>query len=1252
MIRHTLITIICSAACATPCAAESPWKLSVRVDKVVYRPGAPGNAKITIAAPENHRGPLVVKGRLEYGLDQHVDLPELKIEGAEFEPLTMPFTAPAAAWGCALVVKLFREDTLVAKSQDIFAAGTDHFRLGQQNNHGGTIAKEAVRLFQGEDGYWPTKWRDMKGTWLEIFGGLPSEVCGLTTDWDQWVTMQGKYRMSRDGIRAYTTAAHRLGLTVMMYNNATPSGSVGTAWGRKHPEWLSYNYMGAMRGDLRVQDIESRKAWHRTMAPEAEISAFEPFYLNFGDRKLVEFGCDQMLAACRDFGYDGVRFDGHWILGDVAGGLGYDMAGHRPNRGESPDVVSARILRQVREYTRHRKSDFAIGFNYGDHYERGGARNPAAYRMACADGGMILWEGATFNHAYSNWRIGAAKLRENALRVHQNGGIHYGQNHMSSTDSYPCNDFSLRYYYITNFAATSHIYSGVYPGHPKYRPIQGLYYRFALRYGDLLYAENLRPVQDPGNHLTVRADGGKTADLWWTPYTYKRQLNGKYQLITHLVNMPADDVTKQNSTPDKQPAPLANVAVQFAKRPDRVFLLDPEEEPWLRPLGSVPSLQIPELKSWKIVVQEFTGTCDAIPVEVIPELSLRGKDRAPDVRDGRIVFPITLFPSGAVCARLVQDDRALFGVALRCHQAETLQPIHRVLQGPNQSMPNTAPGRLRVVFRLKVTDNSRASTVCTLQGRFGSHAITADAFAEPGTFQEFSYEYNLQEGTSNYVYMDYHGGTDLSVDAVVIEQLSVTPDRDLFAPQSLKVTDRTPRRGSSKKAHILRGLWHDFFGFDEAARRAAIECTSSWETLSTDHPMIPVDFPATVEALLEHDLVALLNVSADSLKPVRRKHLREYVLRGGTLFVGGGPRAFGHGGYEATFLEELLPVQSVRFDLSRAEGETQRIQPAADDPFTRGVSFATRPRVVYYHKARAKTGADVILNTQHAPILTRWKLGHGTVYAFTGTPCGDIEGGLAWWQWDGWDDILDRILAGASPGKQPTYTAGVGGVVPLAGKIAGTGNLTLVGGSGNALSPLESQGVRATAQGISFGYDQPQGAQGVLAYPKGLIKPVGSITFKITPGWETELSELDRSVTLFSTQSDAHGGVFQIYVYVHSSENYALAVHVHTNEIGNETLVGHSAMYAIKRAPVGSGNSLLKTSIWKKGTTRTIQVAWSPSQLVVTENGETMAVSDFAPEMDLSSFTGPLYIGSSQSKRLSCVRLKDIEIRGIELESK
>jgi len=1255
---HWVIIVVCLAWIqgVQPAAAEA--QLTVEVDKVVYLPGETGAATVIVHVPGDVEGPLRLESFLESQMTGKVELEPVSLDVTPGQTLTnrFPFTAPRDAWGVKLGTRLLSDNRKLADAWDVFAVGTDNYRLGQVNNHGGGLPKSAVRLFEDENSHWPAKWRKTKGTTLEIMAALPTEFCGLETEWDQWISNQAGYTGSKAALRAYIEAAHRVGIKVMIYNNATPSGWVGTAWARQHPEWLSYDYMGRMRADLSVRDIEAMKSWHLTMK-RTPVSGFEPLYLNFYDPKLTVFGCEQMLSASREYGYDGVRFDGHWILGDVWGGIGYDMNGRRPNRGESLDGVSTRIMNHLKSYIREQKPDFIFGFNYGNNYQCGGARNPDAYRVACADGGMILWEGSTHHGAFSNWRTGALALRENSLRVHQAGGIHYGQILGPSHSGFPNSDFYQRYIYITNFAALSHIFGTVYDEHPGYLPIQGLYYRFALRYGDLLFDRDLQPVLEPENHLSVAVNDARRGDLWWKPYVYKRPMEGKYQVISHLVNMPGPNVDKKNATPDKQPKPLENVRVTFTNRPSRAFILDPEQDPWMQSLGSVESVEIPALKSWKIVVQEFTGTCENIPVEVIPEGDHRGKDRTPDPKNGRIVFPITLFltgatgggfvsTSGAAGTRLMEDEDAIFGHALFCDTRAVGEPM-RVMAGPNQSMPTAAPGRTRVTLRLKVSDNTSSKTVCTASGRFGQYAIHANEFREAGAYQEFSYDYDLREGLSNYVNMNHHGIAALWVDAVVMQELKLAGDRDLFDGKGLDVDALPPRKGVSKKAHLVRGLWHDFFGLDAALDRAGIEVSDAWQVFSTDHAKIADGLPVTLSELMEHDLVALLNVSADSLQPVRRKNLREYVLRGGNLFVGGGPHAFGHGGYPNTFLEEILPVEIEKFDMVKADGDAQLIVPMAGNKITADISLADRPRNLYHHRVRLKPGATVLLKAGTASILSRWNVGRGTVYAFTGTPCGEPGDEAAWWAWDGWQAILDRILEEASPGKEQTYEAGDLQEYPVLGRLTGTNDLTLVGGDGGSIQPLESEGVQATPQGLFCGYGQGPGADGVLVYPAGLIRPRGSITFKITPGWETTLSDLDRSVLLFATQSVEHGGAFQIYVYVHGGGDMALGLHVNTNDVDTDDLTGHTVFYPIM--PIRSGGMRsIRNSVWKKGEEHTVTVEWTPSQFVLKEDGKVMNSGDFLPEMDLSSFTGPLTIGSDNGKRLSRVRLKDIVIRGSE----
>ncbi len=1046
--RQAIFCLCTVAVFGTTCsdlrAAAPDVELSVFVDRVVYAPGARGLATVKINLAGDTDG-LILKSTLEHGLTSRVNLPDVIVHDLKDGTISIPFSVPSDAWGCTLRIDLFKESGWLAGALDVFTVGTNPFRLGQQSSwseSGPDLIESAARRFEGDDGYWPTRWREMKGTWHEIYVGQPAEVVGLATDWDQWITMTDRYRRSKKTIRAFTEAAHRLGMKVTMYNNATPAGWLGTAWARRHPEWLAYNYMGGMLGHsakLYVEDLEEMKTWHITMDPGERPAerwrGFQPFHLAWGaDPGLVDFACDQMLSACEDFGYDGVRFDGHWEIGQFWTILGYDLDGRRLNHGQSIDAANTRITRQMKKTIGNERPDFLYGYNYGLNYEYGAAKSPDAFREACSGGGMILFEGGTFDESHSDWRIGARAMRDAALRVHQQGGNLYGQARMlHAPEKYPVNDFSLRYLLISNFAATSHIYGGVYRDHRCHLPLQDTYYRFALRYGDLLYDEKLRPVEEPAQHLAVTVGGKEHPDLWWSIYTYKRQLDGAYQLITHLVNMPAPGVNKENSTIDKQPAPLNDVHVSFTRQPARVFVLDPEEDPWIDEVGNASSLVIPELKSWKIVIQEFPGSCADIPEEIFTSQTFDGKDVAPDPENGRIVFPISSFARGEECARLIKDDGGLLGQALYCQAASVDAPSY-FLDGPRQECASiTGPGRARVTFRLKVADNSSTRTVFDVSGPFGSKEIACNAFRRPGVYEAFAYEYEVREGESGYMTMHYHGVSDLWVDSIVIEQLDLATDRDRFKADPIDVASLPARNSHTKKVHLVRGLWHEYFGFDEALERARMQASESWQIISSHVSRVPSEFPETVEEFLEYDLVALLNIAADELQPNNRKNLREYVHRGGTLFVGGGTRAFGHGGYANTFLADLLPVTGAKLDLEKAEGDAQWIRSTREHELTKQVFSTLKPsedpfsntlvsvpvkadaRNIWIHRVQSKPRATVLLEAGDQPLLTIGKFGRGTVYAMTGTPLGELaDVGTPWWDWKGWETILDNILKRAS----------------------------------------------------------------------------------------------------------------------------------------------------------------------------------------------------------------------------------------------
>ena len=134
-----LFILVILAANSVWChGAEQQWKLTVEVNRVVYAPGAPATARITLATPVPPDEALVLKSHLEFGLSGQLPLPALQVTRRGLaEPLQLSFTAPADAWGYALVVRAFHKEVLRAESRDVFAISLVAFTFGlsvSQNN--------------------------------------------------------------------------------------------------------------------------------------------------------------------------------------------------------------------------------------------------------------------------------------------------------------------------------------------------------------------------------------------------------------------------------------------------------------------------------------------------------------------------------------------------------------------------------------------------------------------------------------------------------------------------------------------------------------------------------------------------------------------------------------------------------------------------------------------------------------------------------------------------------------------------------------------------------------------------------------------------------------------------------------------------------------------------------------------------------------------------------------------------------------
>ena len=176
------------------------------------------------------------------------------------------------------------------------------------------------------------------------------------------------------------------------------------------------------------------------------------------------------------------------------------------------------------------------------------------------------------------------------------------------------------------------------------------------------------------------------------------------------------------------------------------------------------------------------------------------------------------------------------------------------------------------------------------------------------------------------------------------------------------------------KALLVFGFYANFFRFEKIFPELTFKTVSAVPQGIFDVP------PATTIGTYKY--IFLGDVNEESVRPMITR-LASYVENGGTLVVGGGPFAYGCGGYAGTYLEKMLPVATRSFDCLPA---------SAQDPDGRtAVAFENCDASVFWiSKVTVKPEGRVLLRTTAGdPLLVEGAYGKGRVFAFLASPLGD-----------------------------------------------------------------------------------------------------------------------------------------------------------------------------------------------------------------------------------------------------------------------
>ena len=627
---HTLTGVLTAAVVGLSVGAAAAAVKIDRVwpEKLVYKPGATARIAVTLTNP----GKASDRARLRVAVIRRLDTTDVVHDRVETvaagKTRVVELSCPVREeYGYEVRAELLGPDGSPRQSaSEYFAVVRNAYKIGNYY----TLPLDSF----GSDDYFTKHLvpalRKNYVVIMEWFSGMPCGLSRFAPETDEYFSGQSGYHESRETRKRLFAEMHKHGMTVVAYVLAAASGRSGTELARRHPEWFLYRANGQIRAEaVGMANLNLLDQFLRTVRasrPDVDLRKRidrakhgllnHPFGLmltgvNTLDFDLIKYATDRVIEGKEVMGYDGVRFDGHYIVSGTRdpdplkkGRQAYDVLGRPAGAGDEAknDELSLRNMKHFRETILEKYPDFIFGYNYGTVGNIVRWQGPRTQRYIIPDSYQLLEE---INQITSptypahRWEKFVEYIQRDREYTRRLGGYYYIGFFTSGNPIFNAHLVSL------SAASQAHL---ACPWQDK-RP----WYQFLLRYSYYLYDLGLQPV-DPGKtaELARVPDG-----IWWKHFVWQRKRKDGAETIVHLINPPVEPVATGKET--KKPAVKRNVTVSLkvpaGMKPGRVFCLVPPVDTQLHRLGrKLPfttrdgwvEFTVPELVWWNVLVAEWT----------------------------------------------------------------------------------------------------------------------------------------------------------------------------------------------------------------------------------------------------------------------------------------------------------------------------------------------------------------------------------------------------------------------------------------------------------------------------------------------------------------------------------------------------------------------------------------------------------------------------------------------------------------------
>jgi hypothetical protein len=420
---------------------------------------------------------------------------------------------------------------------------------------------------------------------------------------------------TRELIRHVSGLVHERGMKFLTYAAPVFAGPEGCRWVKEHPEDVIYP---TPNGKLPIENELGSTAG-----------------VNVLNRATLDQGIAEYVRCVKEFGYDGVRWDGHpgVFYHPIRDSMhrynkstalpGFDWKG-RLLLVDDPDEKNIEIWHHFRDRFRAAAPNFLFGFNIGIGPEAEAGFNclfPRAFSETVR-GNMVIDEtqmnagngdGVPNQVQNKTWSRARESLFFSSSLVRTLGGYVYRGPVYAA-----CEPFA-KHCYALFFAGATRVWGAA--GLPED------WGRFALRYNRILFHPSLASAETDAKPGTRRPASKDSRDDQHPcdKVIYDLYTDGRYQRIVHFLRKPVSDAVNVKTT--TAPAGLVTDARLSFRVPRglraeaaRFFVLSPEwAETCQRATAKVEgtviqsgTVNLPPFQYWAIAVMDVPVTNDAI----------------------------------------------------------------------------------------------------------------------------------------------------------------------------------------------------------------------------------------------------------------------------------------------------------------------------------------------------------------------------------------------------------------------------------------------------------------------------------------------------------------------------------------------------------------------------------------------------------------------------------------------------------------